>query len=67
MDGCRKHNMNSDVAVVFNIEKRVAVIPGTWSPPPALLRVALPLPLLLPPPPFSITPAATCLVDSTMP
>jgi len=26
----KKHNMNSDVAVVFNIEKRVAVILGTW-------------------------------------
>merc|ERR1712157_307655 len=25
-----RHNLNSDVAVVFNIEKRIAVIFGTW-------------------------------------
>jgi phosphoenolpyruvate carboxykinase (ATP) len=25
-----KHGLNSDVAVVFNIEKKVAVIFGTW-------------------------------------
>ena len=26
----KKHNLNSDVAIAFNIEKRVAVILGTW-------------------------------------
>ena len=30
-----KHNLNSEVAIAFNIEQRVAVILGTWSVMPS--------------------------------